>query len=43
MTYYVKKIKIQRERLGLNPSEITAELKPASSNNGVNSTGIVTS
>ena len=42
MTYYAKTIKIQREKLGQNPSEII-EHSPASLNNGVNSTGIFTS
>ena len=36
VTYYAKKIKLQTEKLGLNPSEITVEHKPASLNNGVN-------
>ena len=43
MPYYAKKIKIRREKLGLNPSEIIVEHKPDSLNNGVNSTGIATS
>ena len=30
MTFYAKKIKIQREKLGLNPCEITVEHKPTS-------------
>ena len=37
MTYYAKKIKIQREKLGLNHCEITVEHKSASLNNGVKS------
>ena len=42
ITYYAKQIKLQREKLGLNPSGITVE--SASLNNfSVNSTRIFTS